>query len=226
MKRIEVRGFDHGIDADHSTYSITMEHVALNDQRVAGLRNTNNVLSIRGLVSRNVVPVIRTEGDGGFITLIDSQFTGGAAGAVAIDNSGKLFLRNVRHGGYDALVRDRVGLTGDVGGDRIDEYHSHGGQTLFATELRSLDLPIEDTPEVPWDPVDQWEPVKLTPGGDTTADIQSAFDRAATAGRTTVYFPGAQKEKPYQIARTIRVHGSVRRVLGLQQNLLVTEPLW
>src|ERR1039457_863387 len=48
-RRLTITGFDTGIVTAQTEYSHTFEHVALSDQRVCGIENSSNVLSIRDL---------------------------------------------------------------------------------------------------------------------------------------------------------------------------------
>jgi hypothetical protein len=48
-KRVEIDGFDYGILSASTEYSHTFEHLKLTGQRIAGISNTANVLSIRDL---------------------------------------------------------------------------------------------------------------------------------------------------------------------------------
>jgi hypothetical protein len=76
--RLTVTGFDTGIVTADTEYSHTFEHVALSDQRVTGIENSSNVLSIRDLKSQNSVPALRNKTPLGLVTLIDSNLSGRA----------------------------------------------------------------------------------------------------------------------------------------------------
>ena len=179
-------------------------------------------LTLRSVTSDNRVPALVVADQGGHVTLLDSTLNGGAAGVAAIQNSGAVFLRNLRQTGYGQFVNDARDPAKNVDGAQLGEYSSDAAHTLFETAPQSLNLPIENTPEVAWDDPKDW--VKVEPGG--SVQIQAAFDRAAREGKTTVYFPNrAQNANSYPIDRTIRVHGGVRRIIGMDNVIFVANPL-
>ena len=221
FKRLHIEGFDYGVKTAHFEYSLTFEHLKLKGQRKAGIYNQDNVLSIRDLQSDNRVPAIDNVAGAGLITLLDSNLTGGAAGTPAIINRGKLFLRDVKAAGYGSLLDNRIGAMPGIDGLSVSEYSSHGPRKLFAQALGadlSLHLPVEETPEPAWGDPKDW--VAVDP-----KDVQGSFDKAAAEGKSTVYFPGGKPEGYYRINKTISVHGSVSRVIGLESNWFVEKPL-
>ncbi len=56
---------------------MTLEDISLKKQRVAGIDNAENTLSIRALKSINEVPAVSVKGSNGFVILTDSLLTGG-----------------------------------------------------------------------------------------------------------------------------------------------------
>ncbi|HUT36788.1 MAG TPA: glycoside hydrolase family 55 protein [Planctomycetota bacterium] len=225
IKDVLLEGFDYGIDALPGPFSMTFENITLKNQRIAGIRNKWHTLVIRRLESTNKVPAIVTTDRGGMITLLDSSL-GGGSGEAAIVNQGMLLLRDVKQSGYGKLVKS----TGspDVEGEAVEEYVSHpakSAHSAFPSPRRTLRLPIEETPEVPWDPPDRWvvvDPAALKAKDDDTQAIQAAFDTAAREGKTTVCIPGGLKEGSIRVGDTVRVTGSVRRVIGMDTTLCVT----
>ena len=226
IKNVLIEGFDYGIDALPGPFSMTFEHITLKGQRIAGIRNKWHTLAIRRLESVNKVPAILTTDRGGMITLLESSLTGGA-GEAAIVNQGMLLLRDVKQTGYKRLVKND-GIP-DVEGEAVDEYVSHppkAAHSAFPSPRRTLRLPIEETPEVPWDPPANWvvvNPDMLRTKDDDTATIQAALDQAAKEGKTTVCIPGGIKEGLIRFGDTVHVRGSVRRVIGMDTTLCVTE---
>ena len=78
---------------------------------------------------------------------------------------------------------------------------------------------------MPWDPPDKWvvvDPTALKAKDDDAPAIQAAFDLAAKEGKTTVCIPGGIKEGLIRFGDTVRVTGSVRRVIGMDTTLCVT----
>jgi hypothetical protein len=43
LKNVTIRGFSYGIDVAYQDFSITMEHIVLSGQKIAGIRNQDNV---------------------------------------------------------------------------------------------------------------------------------------------------------------------------------------
>ncbi len=227
IKNALIEGFDFAIDALPGPFSMTFENLTLRNQRVAGIRNKWHTLVIRRLESVNKAPAILTTDRGGMITLLESNLTGGA-GEAAIVNKGMLLLRDVKQSGYGKLVKND-GIP-DLDGQAVEEYVSHppkAAHSAFPSPRRTLRLPIEETPDVPWDPPDKWvvvDPAALKAQDDDTATLQAAFDQAAKEGKTTVCIPGGIKEGLIRFGGTIRVTGPVRRIIGTDTTLTVTEP--
>lgn len=211
IKNVTVSGFDYGISVKITHSSATLEGITLKNQRVAGLMNVDNIVSIRKLTSVNTVPAILNTGFPALLTMIDSSLTGGSASAVAIQNTSdaKMYLRNVTTSGYQSAVYSN-GTT--VANGTVSEWVSHGIKSLFTSPQKSLGLPIQDTPEFVDNNLGNWANVvsygaKVNDLGDDTAAIQAAID----SGKPTVYFPFGK----YRISDTIRVRGAVRRIVGM-----------
>lgn len=225
IKDLRVVGFDYGIFAVGPEYSLTFENVTLENQKVAGIYNVWNLLSIRGLTSRNSVPVIvngstDNPNDGrSYILVMDGNFTGGSSENAAIQvNAGTLFARNITTSGYKAAIQDRGNV---VPGTSVVEY-SQGSYSLFPSLQKSLNLSVENVPAVPGDNLSAWANVEEygangKDDGDDTVAIQKALD----SGKTTVYFPFGN----YKIGNTLYVRGNVRRIIGLESFLEIIDPL-
>jgi Pectate lyase superfamily protein len=206
VKNLTVKGFQYGIRTGFHINSQTLENITLKNQREYGLYNTGQTLNIRGLTSNNAVTAIYNAG--GRVTLLDSvlQGTGTAAIKPAIENNFPLDLlvRNLKTGGYQVAVKQHQQIPA---GDAIAKQ--------FPVTAKTLNLPIKDTPDVPWDnPAgDSWAnivPFGAIPndGRDDSAAIQSAID----SGQTTVYLPvGA-----YHLTKTILIRKNVRRLIGTE----------
>lgn len=208
-KNVEIEGFDYGIRAGHAQYSITFEHITLRNQRVAGIRNDDNVLAIRDLISVNTVSAIQNMGSRGFIALVDASFTGGSVLVSAIENqAGELFARNVSALGYLSAIRDR-GVA--IPGAGVDEYVSAPVLTLFPGPKKSLNLPIQETPELPQDALVQWESVAAFGAvpNDRNFDSLPAFQAAIDSGSLTVYAPPKGR---YLLSDTLVIRGDVHRL--------------
>lgn len=223
IKNVAVQGFDTGIALlNHYQYSMTFEHVALEEQKVAGIKTNNNVLNIRGLQSSNAVPVIQMTGSASHLVLLDARFMGGAPASAAITNAGKFYGRNLQSAGYGKVIDDTTSANQDIAGGAapitVQEYKSHTVAKAFSDSAnRSLQLPIEETPTYHTADLNQWANV-LTFGAtrdnssnDDTAGIQAAID----SGKTVVYLPHGQ----YHVARTLVLRGNLRKLIGLHAGI-------
>jgi len=221
IKNVTVIGFDVGIKMTHGVNGMTLEHITLRGQNQAGLLNEGQCVTVRGLASANAVPAVRNGRDPSLLVIIDSQLTGtgAASGKAAIENAGALFARNVKTSGYQEAI---AGGSGGAKGPDVAEFVSHPVASLFPSPGRSLGLPIQETPEVPWDDLKDWAgPTQFggTPGdqGDDTEAIQKAID----SGKTTVYLPRGT----YRIKDTVVIRGAARRIIGCEAWIDVAPPL-
>ena len=141
IQRVEVQGFDIGIHTKFGVNSVTMEHITLNNQNIAGLSNDGQCISIRGFTSNNNVRAVINKGTGTMV-LIDGQITGldGASNLPAIDNSYSLFARNVTTVGYGMAVLNKSGHQGNHEGNVIQEFVSHRVMSLFDSPLKILGI--------------------------------------------------------------------------------------
>jgi len=222
-RRVSITGFDVGILGKPWAFSLVFEDIALKGQRTCGILNENSTMSFNRLVSDNAVPVLNATGDGGVITLVNSTLRGGIAGSAAITGPNKIVLHHVTATGYSSIV---AGITGtDV------DYATTAKTWTFSGSgtPKPLDLKVEDAPEIPWDEPSTWVAVKPGDGKVATSDdVQKAIDAAAAKQATTVYFPSFREKGDSGICRlgkTITVHGSVRRIIGLESNLYIVDPL-
>jgi len=179
--------------------------------------------SLRGIISENSVTAVRITGQEAIVALIDCQLNGGCASEPAIvHGEGFLFARNIDTSGY-ACALTRAGGK-EVPGSRIEEYTSTTVQVLWAKEdRRSLNLPIEEVPEIPWEnDHSQWACVNdFGAVGDGKTDNTEAIRKAIATGKPVVWFqPGI-----YMIDDVIDLPASLKRLnfmkcdLGAGDNL-------
>jgi hypothetical protein len=228
LKNVSVTGFDVGMACKYAEYSLTFEHITLEGQRTAGIRNSGNLLAIRRLTSRNRVPAIVSKGGAGMITLLDSELAGGAADAIAIEAEGGLYVRNVKVGGYAHSIRKRVGtfkgfkegsVWADgptVDGDVAEFVGDHVVAPRGGGDAGSLKLSVEDTPAVPrGDVAKDWVSLRdfadKRSGDDWTPALQAAVDSGAAS---VVIPPGG-----YAIAGTVHLRGKLVRLAGMRSGL-------
>jgi hypothetical protein len=222
-KRVEVTGFDFGILTAATEYSHTFEHLKLSGQRVAGIGNTGNVLSIRDLESVNSAPAILNSDPSGFVTLIDSKLDSPTMGSSAILNSGALVLRNVSVNGYAATVLSKNGpemrgnVTEYLSPSSIPSNPAIAGMRPSGSSSMTLNLPVEETPELASPDLSRWVNVVAKGAvGDGKTDSTKAIQSALDSGAEVVYLPAGN----YRITDTLHVKGGVQKLLGLGAVLL------
>ena len=211
-KNIEIIGFNFGIRVASQYIFSVFEHVVLKRQRRWGMLIEANMVTIRDLYSENVVPAVNIDGLTAYVVLTDARLVGGNGLDVAVRHAaGHCMLRNVSTEGYGRVVSGGwLKVPAEQPKDRIDELVLAGPVTLFDTPARrSLDLAVEETPELPWDDADEWVSVNAFGAvGDGITDDTAAIQSALRSGRSTVYFqPGR-----YLVNGVIEVPASVRRI--------------
>jgi hypothetical protein len=218
VKRVTIDGFDHGIELGNS-FSMVFEHITVQNQRKAGFVNNNARTTMRDFNSTNKIPAL-ANGKHGHLTLIEATLTGGSPSETAIKTiSPKLFLRDIKTSGYSHTLE--TGAGNHIDGN-LDEWYQLKAHALFDSPQESLRLPIEETPEIPWETdLDKWVRVDVA-GKQGGRSLQAAIDLAAHEGKTTIYLPKqTDKKLKYVVTDPIRVHGSVNRIIGMENILWV-----
>lgn len=216
VKHITVEGFATGV-ACGGTFSLVFEHITVNGAKTAGFSVGNARMTLRDFKCRGEGPGLITDKHGQ-VTLLKAMFDGtGAAETAIVPGSKKIFLRDIQVRGYAHTVKPKDGEYID---GAIDEWHDDKGQSLFGAKPKTLRLPVEETPVVPWenDPA-KWIIIKGDKE-DVSDKLQQAIDEGVAAGKTTICFVG-NKQK---ITKPIRVHGSINRILGNHGLLDVADP--
>lgn len=207
-KNILIEGFDYGIHAgEHLAKSLTFEFVRIRNQNKAGIYLEESSISMRRLSSVNTVPALILAAHEGLAVAIDCDFSGGSPDQPAIDiQEGVLFARDVRTSGYGTAVsNNEETLAQDP---YIEEFVSEPAISLFdQPSERSMNLPIEETPEYPWvTDFTQWACVNdYGATGDGEHDDTEAIRKAMGSGKPIIYFlPGI-----YLINGTIEIPSAV-----------------
>lgn len=221
VKNVNVLGFDTGLASAYSVASITMENVTVRQQNVIGFRNAGQAISVRRFKSINEVTAVVN--NGGLLTLLDSrlQGTGSATKKTALRNSAHMLVRNLTVQGYQSALEDKTaGIV--LKGPLVKEHRSQKPKNLISGTSTTLNLPIEETPEVPWDEVSTWaipEQFGAIPGDNK--DDSEAIQKAIDSGATMVFL----SRQGYTIANTIHIRGKVRRIIGGRPWLRPIPPL-
>ena len=232
---ILVDGFDTGIWTFGNQNGIWMEDITLRNQQVTGFYNQQHPVAIHRLDFEGSVRAITNQGDGGStITLVNSQITGtgAAAGLIGFQNQNRrpVFMRNVTFSGWDVAYQEfQNGFDlGRLPNGTVDEYTSATPVNLCDNVLRSLNLPVMDTPEVPYEDTMQWVSIadfgaKLDPGfngqgsnQDDSQALQDAIDFAAANGRETIVIPQPRAPFPqrYIAYGDFVIPPTVKRIIG------------
>lgn len=238
VKNVKVDGFDYAIDVGTWAYCMTIEHLEISNQRVAGIRNQENSLFIRDLKSINHVPAIQNAHKDSYMVLVNAELGGGASTATAIENEGFLVMRDVEATGYGKTVLDHQQ---SIDGTVLD--YATGGM-VFGVEGKMTDPPgrlgltVRETPTPPEGPLSDWVNVRdfgarAEVEMDNSQAIQKAVDSLsdkthANFGKSTIYFPNDSKTgrgHHYFMAHPVRLHGNLRRVVGFGSALCVTGEL-
>lgn len=237
VRSVSIEGFDTGVSFGGTEYGFVFEDLTITNPRVVGIRNIWNIAAIRRLTYTGSVPAItqdlNTQNNFAWAVLavIDANLTGtGAASTIpAMDLRGSgVYLRNIQTTGFAAALRDDgVLIPGDtIAGEyvmpRPIALWSEPGAAAAPTPPYSLNLPVLDTPEVPWDPPATWASVTAfgaiaNDNLDDSAAVQAAID----SGATTVFFPTGA----YHFAQGVVLRAGVRRVIGMESSLAALDPL-
>lgn len=215
VKNLKVYGFNVGIKTANKVNSQTFEHITLQNQKEYGFANYGQVISIRDLQSNNAVPAVYNKD--GIVTLIDSKFTANnkVSRQPAIKNDSTLFARNIKTSGYQIAIENNSGRQ-NVSSSSVKEFVSHPISSLFPTPSKSLNLPIEETPDVSWDALSNWEsPTHFGAVPNDKIDDSAAIQAAIDSGKTTVYFPNGS----YIVNHTIYIRNNVKRIIGLEAGI-------
>lgn len=231
VRDLQVTGFDIGIYTAYATAFQALEHITLRNQRLYGWVNDGQTIAVRGLISDNEVTALWNKRGSGVVTLLDSRLNGyGEASELpAIINEQAMYVRNVTTSGYAMALDGSAGTGLNVDGELIDEFSSHGVQKLFASPDSMLNLPVEETPEVPWDDPEDWVSVidfaseEMTK--DKKADWTEAVQAAIDSGATTVYFPHhSVSGVEYRVDGPIYIRNNVRRIIGMETKFMARNP--
>lgn len=227
VSNLEIEGFSVGLRGAHLNSS-TLENITLKNQTTYGMELRGSIF-VRGVTSQNTVPAVLIEG--GLIPLIDAHFNGGDGSNPAIINHGALFARHINTEGYGKIIHNPKEPDRDVIGNQLEEWTSREPVAVFPSPRRSLNLPIEETPVVPWE-TDSSNWVNVRDFGavgdsqtDDTAAIQAAIDAAAKNNQTVVYFPANPLgvRTAFRYSDHLYVHGSVTQLIGCAAVLMNRE---
>lgn len=222
VQNVRIEGFDFGVRTGFAVHGVVFEHLELIGQTTAGFRNLGQSVSIRDLRSTNRVAALQNNEANGFVVIADAVLVGTATNRSppAIQNKGVLFARNLTTPGYVKSVENRTGTGIDIAGPEVREFLSHTVFNLFPAPQYSLNLPVKETPEVPWDDLKDWaSPGQFGGKPDDVADDSKAIQAAIDSGKSTVYLPNGT----WTLRDTVILRGNVRRVIGCEARIRLDE---
>lgn len=224
FRNLRISGFDFGVKTANSVNSVTFEDLTTVNQRLTAIRNSGQVVNLRHVQTTNWVSAIQNYDPTGFITLLDSTFQGSAGPRrqePPVQNRGALFARNVTMPGYTNGVENRSGHRNPPETHDLAEFLSHDAFALHPSVTNSLNLPVLETPEVPWDPLPAWSgPHRFGATPNASADCSLAVQKAIDSGAPTLYFPNGT----WTLSQPVVLRGRVRRVIGCEARLVLDLP--
>ncbi len=215
LQHVTIDGFDVGIDAANSEYGMTLEDIRLRGQRVAGLRNAGNALSVHTLDIAGTAPALLNTEAGGLIVLADSRLQ--SAGPV-LWNQGVVVLRDSRLSGAAlpaGIAASGAPLTGVLTAGSWQPIHP-------AWRIAAADPPpVLRTPSASWARVGPSgkPPPPAPPAVGDPPDNTEAIRRALNSGAATVYLPFGH----YGVFDAIDIPPSVRRIVGMNATIRVLD---
>ncbi|MEI9895616.1 MAG: glycosyl hydrolase family 28-related protein [Chthoniobacter sp.] len=224
IKNVHVKGFDYGVLSDGTDLTTTLEQIGLEGQRLGGIKNTGGILAIRQLTSANQATALLSMGAGSMVTLLDSTLKGGNKDLAAIQSEGGLCALRVETAGYKSAIRKRELVDEKtmgwkettIAGPKVDEYIGDHVVARRGAPAVPLQLPIENTPEVPWGDIHKdWVSVLRFADRKSGEDWAPAIQAAIDSGAKTVYFPPGS----YEVHATVYVHGKIDRLFGLHSQI-------
>ena len=220
VKNVAIDGFDHALRQNSMDCSMTYEHLTLTNQQVSVIRGTGEpFMSLRGIISRNAVPVMQVDGPNAVVNILDSTFTWTGKGAAppAITSECHLILKHIQVDGYPVVVAGpgkqqaaapAVDLAAKAGKGEVAFFSSRAPFRLVPGPEGVPDLPVKETPLWHSSDLTKWANATKFAKGSRTAGIQEAID----SGAEVVYLPNGD----YWVTEPIILRGKVRKLMGCE----------
>jgi hypothetical protein len=210
IKRVEVDGFDIGVDLANPTTSAqgwTIDKLTTRNQNLVGILSHRKAVQVTKWVSENTVPAYISQFRDGMVTLIGAELMtpeGELSDSTAIIMNGDfLYLRDVSMSGYANLLNDDGVLVESLGAG--EAYRNGPVYSVWEDALEDFaELPIEEIPDVPWEGPEAWTLVDPEAQGDDTEALQAALSSGA---KTIFLLPGL-----FEITDSLYVGPNVQRI--------------
>ncbi len=222
VKNLEVVGFQFGIRVIPARHYVTLEHISLKHQRKVGVFVNNTLVMVRDIRSINSVPAMKIDGNLAHVIVTDGELLGGnPLDSGIVYSLGTCYIRNVRSEGYKSAVGFREFPRAD--GNRAVEFSNEDTYTLFDTEAKTLNLFVEDIPDIPLnrDEMEWAFSDEYGAAGDGTQDDTAAIQNLMNSGKKCIFFQPGE----YLINGTITIPPSVERVNFMYCSLSAGEAL-
>ena len=208
LQQVFVQGFDIGIDVANTEYGVTLSQIHLAGQRLAGLRNADNMVTAEDLsISTPSGTAIVNQTALGMVMLVGGSVELTASAAQAIDNHGTIVFSGTKMPAVaeSPIVRAGTGLaSGWLGGT---EWHA---------DIPAYTLPHTHAPIPVMDASDTWTGVtgadRTAPPVDATPALQAAFNKGGT-----VYL----RHGMFWLSAPLVVPPQLHRVIGMTSTLHV-----
>lgn len=217
IKNLYVEGFDYAIYG-HYGNSVTFENIEIKNQNITGIRHDAPIFikNLKSSQSNPKVQAVRNESSAGNFTIINAELKGNATSLPAIYNQGTLYARNITSSGYLKAIQNAENSEVNVEGSTIGEFVSHDSLCLFDSPTTSLNLAIEETPEVPWEQdMSKWaNPLDYGADADESNTDSKAIQAAIDDNtKKVVYFPAGIN---FRIDGDIYIRGTIERIIGTE----------
>ncbi|HEY0307802.1 MAG TPA: glycosyl hydrolase family 28-related protein [Acidobacteriaceae bacterium] len=222
LEHVTVHGFNVGIDVANTEYGVTLNHVALNGQFTAGLRNNQNSISANDLEVNSVGSAIISTALDGLIVLAQAQLS--SSSATTVQNTlGTILFRASRVSNYQKFTG------GSILGDVIDGALT--GPAAWTAKTSAQFIPVEDPPSVVQEASSSWVsvgtygavPVSFTNSQgaplETPTDSLAAFQAAFATGASTIYLPHGL----YYLSNNLQIPSTVQRIVGMDSTIRVYQ---
>jgi hypothetical protein len=224
IKHVTIDGFTEGINLrSHFQYGVTFEDLQISNITNSAIYTQDNPLWIRKLNTNNIGGAsVAIDGTNSSFVILDSRFDNSNPAQSAILTRSPGIVRNVSSTGYAKLIDSETGKFEDIpGGMMAGEYSTHTVTSLNPSPAKTLNLPIEETPEyynnnfADWANVNAFGATVDNDQDDDTPGIQRAID----SGKPMVYLPNGA----YHLKSPLFVRGNVKKIIGFQSLITIAS---